>query len=224
MKLRVYELRTDQMAWVARHRKTLIYSSGISLALAFFLGMNMSWDLLWSLWPVVLISLLYALPFIPSGRERKALREIPGIKIFLIAAVWTVITLLLPMKASGMAIGAFEKSLLIERFFFILAITIPFDIRDLDHDAKDMRTLPQLMGVNGSIMLGMALLVVAIVIEHVGISEGHIGTHAAALVSSVYTLCIVLLWIGKKPRPYWFYNGLLDGMMLLLGGLLLYNT
>jgi hypothetical protein len=223
MKLRAYAMRADQMAWVARHRKTLVYGSGISLLLSFILGMKMSWDLLWSLWPVVIISMLYALPFIPSGGEKKALREVPGIKIFLIATVWTFITLLLPMKASGIAIGAFEQSLLIERFCFILAITIPFDIRDLDHDSKDMHTLPQLMGVNGSIIFAIALLFFAIIIEHLGIYEGHIETHTAALTSSVYALCIALLWTGKKPRPYWYYNGLLDGMIMLLGALLIYS-
>ena len=37
---------------------------------------------------------------------------------------------------------------LFERFLFIFAITIPFDVRDVNYDASDLATIPQYFGIN----------------------------------------------------------------------------
>ena len=43
-------------------------------------------------------------------------------------------------------------------FTFIVAITIPFDIRDIDYDSKSFRTIPQLIGEVPARFLGFALI------------------------------------------------------------------
>lgn len=217
LKLRIYDLGTEQMAWVVEQKKILVWATTISLSISLFLGFKMNLDVLFSLWPLALISLLYALPFIPSGKDRLALRELPMIKIFLIATVWTWITLLLPMKVSGMNIGAQEKAWLLERFIFIFAITIPFDIRDIGHDKASMRTIPQVIGVKGAGVLSLLLVFIAALLPLMSFYQGNLGGGHLSASLLVYGITFLALCFGLKKRPYWYYNGVLDGMMLFLG-------
>lgn len=47
------------------------------------------------------------------------------------------------------------------RFFFVFAITIPFDIRDVKFDNKRLKTIPGLLGIKKSHMIGILSLVIA---------------------------------------------------------------
>ena len=50
---------------------------------------------------------------------------------------------------------------LFERFLFIFAITIPFDIRDLRFDKFNLATLPQYFGVRKARWIGIGALLIA---------------------------------------------------------------
>jgi len=222
VKLKSYSLHTEQMAWVAKQRISLTCIAGISALGTGIIGLMLPFMAMWSLWPWALISLLYALPFIPEGKDKKALRETPGIKIFLIAAVWTGITLVLPMKISGINIGLAEKAMLLERFLFILAITIPFDIRDMKMDDPKMRTLAQILGANRAAFLGLLLLTTCVFIQGSLWQSKLITSARFVSISTIYLSAMVLIWRGRKARAYWFYNGMLDGLMALLGASFLF--
>ena len=51
----------------------------------------------------------------------------------------------------------------VQRFLILIAITIPFDIRDVNSDFKSLKTLPQLFGVKNVKILGTGLLVLFII-------------------------------------------------------------
>jgi 4-hydroxybenzoate polyprenyltransferase len=53
----------------------------------------------------------------------------------------------------------------IQRFFFIAAITIPFDIRDLNFDDKNLKTLPQVIGIQKSKVVGLFFLMLFLGLE-----------------------------------------------------------
>ena len=46
------------------------------------------------------------------------------------------------------------------RLFFILAITIPFDIRDLKYDKSNLKTLPIIFGASKARLIGLLSLLV----------------------------------------------------------------
>ena len=46
------------------------------------------------------------------------------------------------------------------RLFFILAITIPFDIRDLKYDEANLRTIPIIFGASKARLIGLLFLLV----------------------------------------------------------------
>ena len=93
------------------------------------------------------VSIIYGLPIYKNGSHLFRLRDVPGLKIFLIAFVWAYVTEGLPALINGEPLYFLA---LFERFLFIFAITIPFDIRDLNYDASHLATIPQYFGVNNA--------------------------------------------------------------------------
>ena len=117
-------------------------------------------------------TLLYSLPFLP---QTKNLRDISGLKIFIIAFVWTGTTVLSPFFEQGLNHKLIETDLIwytLSRFFLIIALTIPFEIRDHVLDSDDLKTLPQLVGVKSSKLIGGLLCVISLLCLNLG--AGHI--------------------------------------------------
>jgi len=93
---------------------------------------------------LLLLTGLYAIPFLPQIRN---LRSLGGLKIFVVALVWSGVTVVLPLLCLEMS---FSWDMYIEatqRFIVVLILMIPFEIRDLKYDPHDLRTLPQQFGV-----------------------------------------------------------------------------
>lgn len=91
------------------------------------------------------VSALYPVQFLKKGAL--ALRNVAGLKLFIISAVWTLVTVALPTVEAGAAWGYEQTLISMQRFLFVMAITIPFDIRDLRIDHPDLNTLPYRIGI-----------------------------------------------------------------------------
>lgn len=104
---------------------------------------------------MAVFTVLYA---VPVFTERRNLRGLPGIKIFVIAFVVTVVTVLMPL-ADYQLIFTFDLVLeLVQRFCLVIAVILPFEIRDLKYDMAQLGTMPQILGVSGTKVLGYLLL------------------------------------------------------------------
>ena len=158
------ELGTDSERhhWCIRNAKPMKITLGIGLVMAggpvWFLN-----PIIWLFMiPLTLVALSYAAPIIRRKTQLIRIREIGLWKIFLIAIVWTGMTVILPaVQHEGMQQLTDPRSwwLAAERGIFILAITIPFDIRDLVNDAKKgVRTIPSSIGTFRAILLSLLLL------------------------------------------------------------------
>ena len=206
--------------WLESNR---ILFLGIMLtALAFTIGLViiMSWVIWFWLIPLVLISALYTIPFVNISGHKKRLRDIAYIKIFLIAITVTCVTVYLPIVDAGERLFIMDKELALlcaERFFFILCITIPFDIRDLHMDEKmGLKTIPTLLGVKRSLALSLAFLVlfVAILAYHYAGKELMSGaTFIAMLFSALVTGLIVVK--SKPERSEHYFSFLVEGTMVI---------
>lgn len=112
--------------------------------------------------PLTIIAMVYTIPILRHQAQRIRVREIGLWKIFIIAVVWAGMTVILPaVNKEGLLqiTDPYSWQLGIERGIFILAITIPFDIRDLVNDAKKgVRTIPSTIGTFRSILLSEILL------------------------------------------------------------------
>jgi len=86
------------------------------------------------------IGVLYVLPIVPSKGKWIKLREIPFLKVFFISMVVSYLTTVFIVDdLSSPALWA----VFIIRFLFLVAVTIPFDIRDYGIDKwQTLQTLP----------------------------------------------------------------------------------
>ena len=152
-------------------------------------------------------SLLYILPIIAGKR----LRDISILKIFILAIIWALVTVLLPFDYFGNEYDCRLGLLLAERAIFVFAIAIAFDIRDMEFDKTlDVKTIPIAVGKFSSFLLaGILLISWAILVHFIYMPL------TAILLNVIASLCIGLIYGAQKDRPVWYYQILLDGTLLL---------
>lgn len=115
---------------------------------------------------LVLFTLLYTLPVLPGFHN---LRDLGGLKIFIIAIVWAVCTVVLPVVESEI-LFVIDPQLIayfVIRFLWVLILIIPFEIRDLRKDATHLHTIPQLIGVRGAKLIGLLFICVSFLLFHI---------------------------------------------------------
>jgi hypothetical protein len=113
--------------------------------------------------PFGLLTLFYAVPLLKKFSIN--LRAVASLKIIIIALVWSGVTLLIPLKNENIVIDSKFILSFIQRFLFVIVLTLPFDIRDLQFDKKQLQTIPQLIGIERSKKLGFVLLAITMLIE-----------------------------------------------------------
>ncbi len=96
----------------------------------------------------------YAVPLM----KYKSLRSLGGIKIFIVAMVWAGVTVIIPMVAAGITLNMDCWITFFQRFLIVIALTLPFEIRDLQYDIASLQTLPQILGLKKTKILGIVLL------------------------------------------------------------------
>lgn len=208
---------TTRFQTIARRRLDIILYALLAGAgsLYFYLQLP-GWVQVSALAPA-LFSVLYVLPVF---RGRRRLRDFNYLKIFLVALVWTWVTVVLPAQQANLG-GQFPTLLLgLQRFLFIFAITIPFDIRDLAVDARTkVRTLPGSVGLQRARLLSLGLLVLAV---GAALLLWRIDTYADPVFLAWSTSILTtgaLIWGATPDRHDYYFSGLIDGTMILQAGL-----
>jgi 4-hydroxybenzoate polyprenyltransferase len=191
-------------AYSAELRSVTIVSTLCAAILALIIPIKVTLGLL----PAVLLTLAYSIPIIPVKGKRIRLRELPGAKIFLVAAVWTWVTVFMPFCAGEISADTSQLYLIAtERFFFCLLITLPFDYRDLAVDsASGLRTLPVLLG-----RVRMKRLYTLVAASGIACSLFFPGYNLLLCLHYFF----ILYWV-LKARPECdelYFSGLLDGMV-----------
>lgn len=109
-----------------------------------------------------LVTFLYAVPMLPKHLfidKQKNLRSISGLKIYIIAMVWTGVTVLLPLIDNNIELENNVWIRCFERFLIVIVLMLPFEIRDLNFDSLKLSTIPQKIGVNGTKWIGVIILI-----------------------------------------------------------------
>lgn len=201
-------------AWAKQHKAHLlsfmVVAGGAALYLFFQTFFQIGAILL--LAHLALLSLLYSVPVVPVQGTFWPLRHIPLLKIFLIAYVWSCVTVWLPLLAFTLPLFTTAAWLLfVQRFLFLLAITIIFDIRDLERDkATGTITLPGSLGVPRAKFLAWFSLGLFVLFA-VFTLENHYSL--ALAVSAVATAWVVGRAHAQRSEYFYAVGG--DGMMLL---------
>lgn len=109
-----------------------------------------------------LLTFLYTVPLrAKKGEETKLrnLRALSGLKIFIIATVWTVTTVILPLNEVDYAFDFSVVLMGLQRFIWVLVLMIPFEIRDLKYDDPSLATIAQIFGIGGAKVIGFIGLI-----------------------------------------------------------------
>ena len=159
------------------------------------------------------IAFAYVLPFMAEG---KRLRDIGWVKILLIGWSWGWLTAFIP--AYYFAGIPLPLSILIgiERVLFIIAITIPFEIRDISIDRSvGLVTMPARFGMKdtfriGNILCAFIILIAAFLAYYF---------HDPAYFIAMFAIVVLTLWLIRKSsviKNDYFFSGLTDGTMILV--------
>lgn len=207
-----------RVQWMSKHQHlcssfTLI--GGLStLCLSFFLTATAQVVLA----SLALISIAYSLPLLPFRGERVSLRNIPGLKLILIALVWSLSTTLLPIVNNPASLRASTLWILLtQRTLFFMAIAIPFDVRDIYQDSiYSLKTIAVALGKQKSQYVAHLSLAVSSAIWW------HLSSYSVGLLIPIIVVWGVAAWCiqtADKQKEL-FYFIVLDGLLFLAPGLL----
>jgi 4-hydroxybenzoate polyprenyltransferase len=150
--------------------------------------------------------------------EQRPLRSIPLLKVFLIAAVWTMATIYLVIIHFDLEFQGTFHLLASALFLFMIAEIIPFDIRDITIDENDnVQTIPSQLGIRSSIYISLLILLASNVMM-LSFFEFQLDGHSTLIFlswmfSSIY-LAICLLY-SRKKREDLFYSLIIEISLLL---------
>lgn len=138
-----------------------------------------------------IFTLLYVLPFFGKGRN---LRTLAGVKIYVIAFVWSGVTVLLPLIGKAELLQWDVLLEFLQRFLFVFALTLPFEIRDLQFDMASLKTVTQIFGVERTKIIGFFCLAALFLLEFL-----KTGTDFRSLIS-LLIICALLGYLIRKSK------------------------
>lgn len=116
--------------------------------------------------PALLVTMVYSRHTLQPHTGR-SLRDIPYIKVFIIAYCWSALTVLPAATINPVNDQLTGIGLLIvvsHRFLFVLALAILSDVIDLEKDRPLIKTFPTLFGKKGSLLVAMILALISDII------------------------------------------------------------
>ncbi len=190
------------IGWVKIHKMELFLLNLISLIFLIILTLKLKSKALLLLIPFALVTIFYVVPF---TSKNKNLRDISGLKLFLITISWAGVTVLFPMINNNYLFTKDVWIIFFQRIIFLFAVTIPFDIRDLKYDTPEMKTIPQSIGIKKSKLLGSVLLLIFFLLDftHFSVFEHSILTTSLITIISLVLLNFYTENINKYYTSFW---------------------
>lgn len=215
-------LNSEKHSWVKKNLALFYLLVASSVAGFLWTVLYADIKVLITLAPIALLTFFYSVPVYKNRQLIFRLREIPCLKIFLISFVWSATTILLPVIQSGRTHSREHiLTMLAERFLFVLAITIPFDIRDMKADTKQgLKTIPLLIGKQASLLVanGILFLFLVICVQHYKYTAADWLIYPLAFSAAT---SFMFLNSKKLQSNHFYHYGILDGTLLLQGLLVL---
>lgn len=195
--LKYFELLWKRMLWNKKYFSIVGVSAlaGIGFLFSFYFLPHSTQKL-------ILIAGLFVLiyPF---------LRKLGWLKLFLVSFAVTFITVYIPYQATKYLPMDYYISL-IQRFFILISLLIPFEIMDSKTDDKSLNTLPQLFGIESTKLLGILLVIPFIILEF-------LKSHPSYLVLPIGIITVILInftdlnrnkyytsfWVESVPVLWW---------------------
>lgn len=207
--------RSPRHIWALKNQGYFFASICFGLAGSAYTAFNLGKDFWLVLIPSGLIAVGYSFPLIKRQGKIWRLRDLPFAKVFLVSLTVSYVTTYLPLyhqflydPTNLFMLGSFGA-----RAFFLLAITIPFDIRDVEFDAPStLNTLPLIFGIEKAKTISLYALSFFAGLSFFLFRES-VFAAIALMLSAIITAWIVSY--AKKDSSEYYFSLLVEGTMIL---------
>jgi len=223
--IRFYEIKNNRLNWFKdwffmniKEILLLMILSVFGLGyISFFADFNLKSVLI--LFPFAFMTFFYAIPLFKIGKLEVSFRNFPMIKIFSIAIAWAGISVFFPLYEANYQFTSAVYLEFFQRILILLAITIPFDIRDVAIDSKSLKTLPQTLGIINSKVLGSWLLFGFLLMEIFKENFTYFGFLIVMIVSIITGL---YLWFSSPEQSRHYTSFWVESVPVIWLGLLIF--
>lgn len=138
---------------------------------------------------IVVLGLLYNSFFLETY-----IRKIPLLKVFYVGLVWALVN-------AWLTLPEFNFPIFFISFFFVTALVLPFDIRDMKSDT--VRTFPKLIGVQNTKYLAYLLVFVSAILSVLYLK---ITFAASFFFTSIFTFILIYFSESKRDDVYFSFG------------------
>lgn len=210
--------QSDQYAWVQDHRWLNYMFLGLGLLLSLVYFFRLPIQVRWMSILLAVLSFAYSLPILPLPHKQR-LKDIGWLKGFVLAAVWTMVTAVLPIAYYHQSPLFYPFECLL-RFIFMLLLCLAFDIRDMQVDQEQgIYTMPSRLGLVNTYSLMNGLAVLFIGLASIQFLRFEQWSRLLVLIFSAISSIVAIHYVRKHPSDR-NYILLVDGQMLLQAVLL----
>ena len=161
------------------------------------------------------LTFLYTIPFIPKRKflnKQSNLRNIGGLKVFLIALVWVGVTVFIPLLNNHFSIDRIVIIVSVQRFLLVIMLMLPFEIRDLQFDSLKLYTIPQNLGVKRTKILGVFLGLLMLVLEFF---KREVSINQIIVLLIILVLTVLLIWFSREKQGRYYAAFWVEGIPIL---------
>nr|WP_321228168.1 hypothetical protein [uncultured Psychroserpens sp.] len=205
---------------LAKWLKTIQVFSGICFVIMGYFALKLELNTLIYIGVFGLATFLYAIPIVPKKiflDKKKNLRSIGGLKVYIIAVVWTGVTVFLPLLNNEFDITDDIIITAIQRFIFVLVLMFPFEIRDLNYDSLKLATIPQKIGVKQTKLVGLFLLIVFYLLNYF---KDDINTTVLVSYLMIASITLLFLVFSKQNQSKYYSAFWVESLPLVWLGIL----
>ncbi|HCN51251.1 MAG TPA: hypothetical protein DIT10_19530 [Chryseobacterium sp.] len=169
--------------------KILVVNAVAGIVCAFLIIHNHNEIRLLKWFIIVVLGLLYNSFFLDVY-----IRKIPLLKVFYVGLVWALVNCWLTLPE-------FSIPIFLISFFFITALVLPFDIRDMNSDT--VKTFPMMIGVQNTKYIAYALVFISTII---GIFYLQAPYALAFFMSSIISYIFIYFSENKRDDAYFSFG------------------
>lgn len=195
-------LKYAQLFWSGKGKSARYQAIAVCTALAALGFMYQLWQLPRQVQQLLLGSGILVLVY-------PLLRRFGWLKLFFVSAAVTYITVFIPVSILHKLDVSFVF-LLLQRFFLLSSLLIPFEIWDSQFDETHLHTLPQRLGIRNTKLLGYGLLLPVLVllawqadyqmVTVVVVALAALSIYFTSLQRSIY---YTSFWVESVPIVWW---------------------
>lgn len=150
------------------------------------------------------VTFLYAIPFLPNKilyDKHKNLRNVSGLKVYIIALVWAGVTVVLTLLNNHVPLDTNVVVTGFQRFVFVTVLMFPFEIRDLNYDSLKLATIPQQIGIKNTKMVGVLLLMLFFLLEFL---KPQLNVeHTVSMLITMFVTLMFLIFANRNQGRYY---------------------